>query len=120
MWIKHNYPDDVSWHLPLNVHTLRPGLRGAALRLLSNTHIRQWAASGEGELSAVVFWQATAAHADSLWLAAPKNADDSTIQALLAQVAREVIPPLAEKVIKAEIARLEEKLEIEEEIESDE
>ncbi|MCD6535055.1 MAG: hypothetical protein J7L25_13420 [Deltaproteobacteria bacterium] len=31
------------------------------------------------------------------------------------QVAREVIPPLAEKVIKAEIARLEEKLEREEE-----
>ena len=31
------------------------------------------------------------------------------------QVAREVIPPLAEKVIKAEIARLEEKLESEEE-----
>ena len=30
------------------------------------------------------------------------------------QVAREVIPPLAEKVIKAEIARLEEKLESEE------
>jgi hypothetical protein len=30
------------------------------------------------------------------------------------QVAREVIPPLAEKVIKAEIARLEEKLELEE------
>ncbi len=30
------------------------------------------------------------------------------------QVAREVIPPLAEKVIKAEIARMEEKLELEE------
>ncbi|MCK5915712.1 MAG: hypothetical protein KAG92_06205 [Deltaproteobacteria bacterium] len=29
------------------------------------------------------------------------------------QVAREVIPPLAEKVIKAEITRLEEKLELE-------
>ena len=39
---------------------------------------------------------------------------------IVAQVAREVIPPLAEKVIKAEIARLEEKLEIEEERESDE
>ncbi|MEA3333550.1 MAG: hypothetical protein U9Q58_08130 [Pseudomonadota bacterium] len=34
------------------------------------------------------------------------------------QVAREVIPPLAEKVIKAEIARLEEKLESEEEQEN--
>ncbi len=34
---------------------------------------------------------------------------------IVAQVAREVIPPLAEKVIKAEIARLEEKLESEEE-----
>ena len=36
------------------------------------------------------------------------------------QVAREVIPPLAEKVIKAEIARLEEKLKIEEEREFNE
>ncbi len=33
---------------------------------------------------------------------------------IVEQVAREVIPPLAEKVIKAEIARLEEKLEFEE------
>lgn len=32
---------------------------------------------------------------------------------IIDQVAREVIPPLAEKVIKAEIARLEEKLELE-------
>ena len=82
-WIEHNYPDDVSWHLPLNLKALHPGFFGTLYRLLNHARIRQWAAFNEVGLSAVLAWQATSTHADSLWLAAPPDAPDGTICALL-------------------------------------
>ena len=87
-WITHNYPDDVSWHLPLNTNALRPGFWGALYRLLHHVNIRQWAACSKASLSAVLTWQASSTHADSLWLAAPPDAADAAIGALLSHARR--------------------------------
>lgn len=87
-WITHNYPDDVSWHLPLNTNALRPGFWGALYRLLYHVNIRQWAAYRAAGLSAVLTWQAASTHADSLWLAAPPDAADAVIGALLSHARR--------------------------------
>lgn len=87
-WIKKNYPEDVSWHLPLNPNCLRPGLRGTFSRLIHHVRIRQWAAYSRGGLSAVLAWQATSTHADSLWLAAPLGVSDDVAGALLSHAKR--------------------------------
>jgi ribosomal protein S18 acetylase RimI-like enzyme len=89
-WITHNYPDEVSWHLPLNLYALRPGFWGALYRVLRHVNIRQWAVSVNAELSAVLTWQAASTYADSLWLAAPPDAADNAISALFSHARRDV------------------------------
>lgn len=82
-WVESNYPDNVTWHLPLNISALRPGIRGLVLRVLNNIQLRKWAAVENGKLLAALFWQSSSSHADSLWLAAPVDADDDMVQDLL-------------------------------------
>ena len=82
-WLAHNYPADLSWSLSFNSKLLNPGIQGTLLRLFNNADIRQWAALYNSRLAAVVSWQATPSHADALWLAAPVEADEGSLHALL-------------------------------------
>lgn len=88
-WLLHNYPPQVSWHMPFNLNTLRPGLLGAFLRLLYNVHIQQWALKRAGRLLGAVAWQATHSHANALWLAVPPEVDEKLVYALLVQARRQ-------------------------------
>jgi len=89
-WITNNYPDEVSWHLPLNLKALRPGFWGALYRFLLHVNIRQWSVYRGADLSAVLSWQAASTHADSLWLAAPSDAADDAVGALLSNARRDL------------------------------
>lgn len=89
VWLLHDYPPQVSWHMPLNLKTLQPGLLGAFFRLLNNVHIQQWALKRAGRLLGAVYWQATQSHANVLWLAVPPDADEKVVYALLVQARRQ-------------------------------
>jgi ribosomal protein S18 acetylase RimI-like enzyme len=84
-WMEHNYPPELSWHMPLKLNTLRPGLSGSLYRFLYNAYIRQWALTLGSQIVGLVSWQSTAARANALWLAVPPKADERAVHALLAQ-----------------------------------
>ena len=72
------------------MNTLKPGLAGALARLFSETYLQQWAAQRDHRLEAAVTWQASSTFANILWLAAPPQAEDETVQALLLYARRQV------------------------------
>ena len=87
-WLEGSYPPELSWHLPLNLSGLQPGLWGGIKRFFSNQFIRQWSALRDNKLQAVVIWQSTFSHANALWLAAPADCDGDVISALLVHARR--------------------------------
>ena len=90
-WLSQNYPPEVTWHLQFNINTLKPGLAGTLARLFSETYLQQWAVQRDRRLEAAVAWQASSTFANILWLAAPPQVKDETVQALL-QYARRQVP----------------------------
>jgi len=82
-WIELNYPPEVTWHLPLYKNALRPGIYGTLIRIFHKFFNRQWTASHGKVLIAGLYWQSTSSYADSLWLAAPVDADNQAVQTLL-------------------------------------
>jgi ribosomal protein S18 acetylase RimI-like enzyme len=82
-WLQQSYPPELSWHMPIKIGALNPGLPGYLSRFFYNIYLVQWAVFDMERIIAVVSWQPTAAHANLLWLAAPADSDDRAIQALL-------------------------------------
>ena len=87
-WLLQNYPPQLSWHMPFNLRTLQPGWFGEFFRFLYNAYIQQWGVLRGAQLVASASWQATYAHANVLWLAAPADADQEVIRLLLLHACR--------------------------------
>ena len=87
-WLKQLYPPELTWHLPINLSVLRPGLIGAFSRILSGSFITQWSALRNGKLRGVLAWQSSRGFADTLWLAAPEENEESASLALLLHARR--------------------------------
>lgn len=91
-WLKQTYPPDLTWHLPLNLNALRPGLLGALQRLLSSTYIYQWSAQRNDHLLGVLTWQSNSTNANNLWLAAAPGSDELAAHALLLHARQNLSP----------------------------
>jgi ribosomal protein S18 acetylase RimI-like enzyme len=89
-WLQMNYPQELSWNLPLNLNYLRPGLFGSLTRFFNNALITQWAVQCDGQFAGAVSWQSRQSRPNTLWLAAPNNADEAAIQALLLHARRDI------------------------------
>lgn len=90
IWMRRSYPPEVTWHLPLDIHALRPGLRGILYRLFTGAQVKQFAATRQGRLLGVLVWQPLSRYTDNLWLAAPPRHEDAAIRALLPHVRQEI------------------------------
>jgi ribosomal protein S18 acetylase RimI-like enzyme len=82
-WLQHNYPAELSWHLPYNQRVVNPGWWGKVYRFLNNIYILQWCAVQHGKLRAALTWQPAMSANNLLWLAAPEEESDEIIHALL-------------------------------------
>jgi ribosomal protein S18 acetylase RimI-like enzyme len=82
-WIMTNYPPELSWHMPLNIGSLRPGIWGILHRNVMNDYIVQWGVFQNNKILGAVSWQETSSHANMLWLSVPPNAHDRIVTALL-------------------------------------
>jgi ribosomal protein S18 acetylase RimI-like enzyme len=82
-WLKQAYPPQLTWHLPLRLAAFRPGIGGALYRFFTTAFLAQWAVQRGNQLLGVVAWQSAQSYADILWLAAPPQADESAVHALL-------------------------------------
>jgi ribosomal protein S18 acetylase RimI-like enzyme len=89
-WLQVNYPQELAWNLPLNLNHLRPGPLGSLTRFFNDVFITQWAVQHDGQMAGVISWQSRHGQPNLLWLAAPRKADESAIQALLLHARRDI------------------------------
>ncbi len=92
-WLERAYPARLSWHMPIKISALRPGPAGWLQRFLYAVSARQWALLCNGQLHATVSWQTTPGHANALWIAAPLNANEALVQALLVHTRQKLASP---------------------------
>jgi GNAT superfamily N-acetyltransferase len=90
-WLGRLYPPELTWHLSIRAHTLRPGLSGVIQRFFTNQWIQQWSAVEGDELCGVLTWQSTHSYADALWLATVPEYEQAAAFLLLAN-ARQRLP----------------------------
>jgi GNAT superfamily N-acetyltransferase len=89
-WLKHIYPRELGWHLPLDWKAFEPGLSGSFYRLMNINFPRHWAVRQDGILQGVLTWQRSIGHADTLWLATPEKVDEAALRELLACARRQL------------------------------
>lgn len=83
-WLRKTYPEEVRWHLPLQLRYLRGGLWGAVTHLFLKVPPHQHWAVLEGErLRGVVTWQKSKTTADWLWMAAPPGGEGRLLDAFV-------------------------------------
>ncbi len=82
-WLQKVYPSEVIWNLPLNIAHFRPDPWHRILSWLRGEPQEHWVALKEGNASGVISWEPARSLSDSLWLAAPREADPQVIEALL-------------------------------------
>jgi len=92
LWIKKLYPAHLTWHLPLRLPAIRPGLWGFFYRLFNEVHLRHWSAWREDRLIGTLTWQSTFGYHDLLWLAVDPDGDGTAVAPLLAHVRRYATP----------------------------
>ena len=89
-WLRENYPAELLWNLPLNLHALQPGILGSFSRFFNDASIDQWSIFNYDQLAGVTAWQSVLGNTNAIWLAAPKNVDDAVLQALLLHTRRNI------------------------------
>lgn len=89
-WLQRAYPSELTWHLPLQLGSLKPGILESIAPWLSLSSLRHWAAYRGEEPLAAVTYQPMAGFADMLWVSAPENFDPWSVSALLAHVRRKL------------------------------
>jgi len=82
-WLSANYPLSMHWHFPFSIQAIRPGLFGLLYRFFSEVRVRHWSAQGKDRLLGVLTWQASHAHADYLWLAAPPETETLALRTIM-------------------------------------
>lgn len=87
-WLQARYPAELTWHLPINLRQLQPGLLGALSRLITPTRIWQRSLLRGETLIGAVAWQTSRSFSDNLWLAAPEREEEQAAYALLAYARR--------------------------------
>lgn len=90
LWLERSYPSDLTWHLPLNLSALRPGLVAGVYRFFSNVLVQQWSAYRDGRLAGVLAWKGMPGYVSSLWLATPPQPDNLVVQALLSHARQDL------------------------------
>jgi ribosomal protein S18 acetylase RimI-like enzyme len=82
-WLNCNYPDELTWHLPLDWNLFRPDVWGKIYRAFSLEFLHHWSVERNGDLKGVISWKHSNGFTDSLWLAVPEQIDEEAALALL-------------------------------------
>lgn len=89
-WLRHNYPPELAWNLPIDISRLSPNLWQETLRFFRGEVQEHWAARAHDGLLGVLSWEPMRGSCDALWLAAAAETEDAAIRALLPYAVREL------------------------------
>lgn len=89
-WLERAHPTELSWYAHWDWNSLAPGLGHWVRRALAGTQGRQWGAIRAGNLLAAVHWLPLERASNSLWPAAPVNADPEPLSLALEAARRDL------------------------------
>jgi hypothetical protein len=89
-WLKRLYPNELSWHIPLDWNLFRPDIWGKIFRTFSLEHLHHWSVERSNQLLGVLSWKHATGFTDPLWLAVPDQSDDAAILALIGHARRHI------------------------------
>ena len=89
-WLQRIYPDFMGWYQPMPWRPLEPGFPATLYRFILDYNIRHWVIRTNGEVSALLSWQAMTGQNDRLWAAMPEEADQRALAALLTRARAEL------------------------------
>jgi GNAT superfamily N-acetyltransferase len=90
-WLRHLYPDVLSWYQPLNLNALRPGLTNWLYTLFIDFNIKQWAAVSKRDgdnLLATLTWMPQGGRVESIYGAVGTVPEPEALTQLLIHVRR--------------------------------
>jgi GNAT superfamily N-acetyltransferase len=87
-WLRHLYPDDLTWYHSWNVNALRPGFWNWFYLLFVDFNVRQWAAVRNDDLLATLTWVPQAGRSESLYAATDTRSDPDALTSLLIHAQR--------------------------------
>jgi GNAT superfamily N-acetyltransferase len=88
-WLEWMYPNQLSWHFPLDIQSLSSGVLASFYRLLTGNLYSQWSVTRGQRLLGIATRQRSPGFADHLWLALPPDPDQAAVETLLSKVCRE-------------------------------
>lgn len=87
-WLDSIYPPDVTWNLPLDKKSLKPGFWHEMHQFMTHTEVVHFSARKQGRLIGVASCDTSHVMTDFLWLAVDPQEEDTAIRALLPAVQR--------------------------------
>ena len=85
-WLQKTYPQELTWHLPLRLKALQPGVLAALQRFSLGISTWHWSALRGEKLLGTITCQLSNTYTDSLWLATGEIQEAETTQALLRHI----------------------------------
>jgi ribosomal protein S18 acetylase RimI-like enzyme len=79
-WLKLAHPTELSWYSHWDWDALGPGLWNYLRRSFVEFEVRQWAATQDGKLLAIVSWMPSMRASNMLWVAAKPAGDPSGLR----------------------------------------
>jgi ribosomal protein S18 acetylase RimI-like enzyme len=89
-WLKHLYPPELEWNMPLNWNLFRADLLGGIYRFFILEILQHWSVCQNSELKGVLTWRHTGGYTDPMWLAIPEQVDEQAIRALLSRARKHI------------------------------
>lgn len=87
-WFRSRYPLELSWHLPINLNLLKPGILGSLNRAIAGAGVWQRVLLRDEQPAGAVALQSSRSFADHLWLALPERLADTAAYTLLVYARR--------------------------------
>ena len=82
-WLLRTYPPQVTWYLPFEISTFKPGPLPRILRIINGKLSATWVIRCQGKMIGAATWQATTLYADLIWLAVDNGYENRAVEILL-------------------------------------
>jgi|WetSurMetagenome_2_1015567.scaffolds.fasta_scaffold113152_2 ribosomal protein S18 acetylase RimI-like enzyme len=89
-WLQRIYPELLNWYQPMPWTSLKPDFSAALYRFMMDYNVRHWASHSNGQVTAVLSWQALSSQNDRIWAAVPPQGSEMILTELLLRARREL------------------------------
>jgi ribosomal protein S18 acetylase RimI-like enzyme len=87
-WLNRIYPEDLTWHIPIDWNLFRADILGGIYRAFNLEFPQHRSVERNGNLKGIISWKHSNGFTDTIWLAVPEQIDEEATMALLLNARR--------------------------------